>query len=130
MVKNNIEDFSKDELVVFKKFIETCGNVKTINSEMDALIAKKEEERITSMNYRLTIELMEQLHFFDSEIFDILKSHNIKNIQDLIDSDLGSWGLIHQRRIELEEAKHWYNFSKIEEDAKENGKKVNKKSKK
>ena len=105
MKKNNIEDFSKDELIVFKQFIETCGNVKTIKSEMDSLIEKKEKERIESMNYRLTIELMEQLHFFDSEVFGILKSHDIKNIQDLIDSDLGTWGLTHQRRKELEEAK-------------------------
>ena len=116
MKKNNIEDFSKDELIVFKQFIETCGNVKTIKSEMDSLIEKKEKERIESMNYRLTIELMEQLHFFDSEVFGILKSHNIKNIQDLIDSDLGEWGLTHQRRKELEEAKVWYDFSNLEDN--------------
>ena len=116
MKKNNIEDFSKDELIVFKQFIETCGNVKTIKSEMDSLIEKKEKERIESMNYRLTIELMEQLHFFDSELFSILKSHNIRNIQDLIDSDLGEWGLTHQRRLELEEAKVWYDFSNLEEN--------------
>lgn len=126
MKKNNIEDFSKDELIVFKQFIETCGNVKTIKSEMDSLIEKKEKERIESMNFRLTIELMEQLHFFDSEVFGILKSHNIKNIQDLIDSDLGEWGLTHQRRKELEEAKVWYDFSRIESDT---NNKVNKKRK-
>ena len=126
MKKNNIEDFSKDELIVFKQFIETCGNVKTIKSEVDSLIEKKEKERIESMNFRLTIELMEQLHFFDSEVFGILKSHNIKNIQDLIDSDLGEWGLTHQRIKELEEAKVWYDFSKIESDT---NNKVNKKRK-
>ena len=116
MKKNNIEDFSKDELIVFKQFIETCGNVKTIKSEMDSLIEKKEKERIESMNYRLTIELMEQLHFFDSEVFGILKSHDIKNIQDLIDSNLEEWGLTQQRRLELEEAKLWYDFSHLEDN--------------
>jgi len=114
MTKNNIEDFSKDELVVFKKFIETCGNVKTIKLEVDSLIEKKEKEEKENMNYRLTIELMERLHFFDSEVFNILKSHNIRNIQDLIDSDLSKWNLTHQRRIELEEAKIWYDFSHLD----------------
>ena len=55
-----------------------------------------------NMNSRLTIELMEKLHFFDSEMFEILKNHGIKNIQDLIDADLSKWnGLETQRRLEL-----------------------------
>ena len=70
-----------------------------------------------NMNSRLTIELMEKLHFFDSEMFEILKNHGIKNIQDLIDADLSKWnGLETQRRLELNEAKVWYDFSKLEKE--------------
>jgi hypothetical protein len=70
-----------------------------------------------NMNSRLTIELMEQLHFFDSEMFEILKSHGIKNIQNLIDADLSKWnGLETQRKIELEEAKVWYDLSRLEKE--------------
>lgn len=70
-----------------------------------------------NMNQRLTIEVMEQLHFFDSEMFEILKNHGIKNIQDLIDADLNKWnGLETQRRLELNEAKVWYDFSKLEKE--------------
>ena len=81
-------------------------------SEVDRII----DSRVNSVNYRLTIELMEELHFFDSEMFDILKSHGIKNIQDLIDSDLEEWNLTQQRRLELEEAKLWYDFSHLEDN--------------
>ena len=125
MVKNNIDDFSKDELVVFKKFIDNYSSIKTIKSEVDRMIEEKERQQRETMNYRLTIELMEKLHFFDSELFSILKSHNIRNIQDLIDSDLSSWNLTTQRRLELEEAKVWYDFSRMEEEKN----KINKKRK-
>lgn len=68
-----------------------------------------------NMNSRLTIELMEELHLFDSEMLEILKSNGVKNIQDLIDADLSKWkNLEVQRRKELEEARCWYDFSKLE----------------
>ena len=121
MKKNNIRDFSKQELIVVKDFIKTFSNVDTMLSEVDGIIKEKED----NMNRKLTIELMEELHFFDRELFNILKSHNIKNIQDLIDSDISNWNLTTQRRLELEEAKIWYDFSNIEE----NIEKVNKKRK-
>lgn len=70
-----------------------------------------------NLNKRLTIELMEELHFFDSELLQILKSHGIKNIQNLIDADLSKWnGLETQRRFELEEAKKWYDLSRLDEE--------------
>ena len=70
-----------------------------------------------NVNSRLTIELMEQLHLFDSEMLEILKRNGVKNIQDLIDADLSKWrGLEPQSRLELEEAKSWYDFSGLEED--------------
>ena len=70
-----------------------------------------------NLNQRLTIEVMEQLHFFDSEMFEILKSQGIKNIQNLIDADLSKWnGLEQQRRLELEEAKVWYDLSRLEKE--------------
>ncbi len=122
MKKNNMREFSKEDLYLIRNFIETNKDVNTMLSEVDIMIYEKED----GMNSKLTIELMEQLHFFDSEMFDILKSHGIKNIQDLIDSDLGTWGLTHQRRKELEEAKIWYDFSRIESDT---NNKVNKKRK-
>jgi len=112
MKKNKIEDFSLDELKLIKSFIETHNDVNTMISEVDKVI----DSRINGINYRLTIELMEELHFFDREVFDILKSHNIKNIQDLIDSDLEEWNLTKQRRLELEEAKLWYNFDRLGEN--------------
>lgn len=68
-----------------------------------------------NMNSRLTIELMEELHLFDSEMLEILKSNGVKNIQDLIDTDLSKWkNLEVQRRKELEEARCWYDFSRLE----------------
>ena len=112
MKKNNMRDFSKEDLYLIRDFIETFNDIKTMKSEVDIMIYEKEK----NMNNRLTIELMEQLHFFDSEMFDILKSHGIKNIQDLIDSDLEEWGLTQQRRLELEEAKLWYDFSHLEDN--------------
>lgn len=112
MKKNKIEDFSLDELKLLKSFIETHNDVNTMLSEVDRII----DSRVNSVNYRLTIELMEELHFFDREMFGILKSHNIRNIQDLIDSDLEEWNLTQQRRLELEEAKVWYNFEHLEEN--------------
>ena len=112
MKKNNIRDFSKQELIVVKDFIKTFSNVDTMLSEVDSIIKEKED----NMNRKLTIELMEELHFFDRELFNILKSHNIKNIQDLIDSDISNWNLTSQRRLELEEAKIWYDFSNIEDN--------------
>ena len=70
-----------------------------------------------NMNNRLTIELMEELHLFDSEMLEILKSNGVKNIQDLIDTDLSKWkNLETQRRKELEEARCWYDFSRLEND--------------
>ena len=115
MKKNNINDFSLEDLYLIRDFIETKKDINTMLLEVDSVI-KEKEEKLDDMNHKLTIELMEQLHFFDSEVFNILKSHNIKNIQDLIDSDLSSWNLTHQRRLELEEAKVWYNFNHIEEN--------------
>ncbi len=115
MKKNNIEDFSKEDLYLVRNFIETNKDKITMLSEVDKMILEKEKKE-HDMNHRLTIELMEQLHFFDSEMFDILKSHGIKNIQDLIDSDLEEWGLTQQRRLELEEAKLWYDFSHLEDN--------------
>lgn len=112
MKKNNMRDFSKEDLYLIRNFIETNKDVNTMLSEVDIMIYEKEH----GMNSRLTIELMEQLHFFDSEMFDILKSHGIKNIQDLIDSNLEEWGLTQQRRLELEEAKLWYDFSHLEDN--------------
>lgn len=70
-----------------------------------------------NLNKRLTIELMEELHFFDSELLQILKSHGIKNIQDLINADLSKWnGLETLRIIELEEAKKWYDLSRLDNE--------------
>lgn len=115
MKKNNIEDFSKEDLYLVRNFIETNKDKITMLSEVDKMILEKEKKE-HDMNHRLTIELMEQLHFFDSEMFEILKSHNIKNIQDLIDSDLSKWNLTQQRRLELEEAKVWYDFSHLDEN--------------
>ena len=112
MKKNKMKDFSKEDLYLIRDFIETFSDIKTMKSEVDILIYEKEK----NMNSRLTIELMEQLHFFDREMFDILKSHGIKNIQDLIDSNLDEWGLTQQRRLELEEAKLWYDFSHLEDN--------------
>lgn len=112
MKKNNMRDFSKEDLYLIRDFIETFNDIKTMKSEVDILIYEKEK----NMNSRLTIELMEQLHFFDREMFDILKSHGIKNIQDLIDSNLDEWNLTQQRRLELEEAKLWYDFSHLEDN--------------
>lgn len=106
MKKNKIEDFSLDELKFMRSFIETHNDVNTMLSEVDKVI----NSRVNGINYKLTIELMEKLHFFDSEVFSILKSHNIGNIQDLIDSDLSKWEIEQQRKLELEEAKIWYNF--------------------
>lgn len=122
MKKNNMRDFSKEDLYLIRDFIETFSDIKTMKSEVDIMIYEKEK----NMNNRLTIELMEQLHFFDREMFDILKSHGIKNIQDLIDSNLDEWNLTQQRRLELEEAKVWYDFDNLEK----NIEKVKKKSKK
>lgn len=122
MKKNNMKDFSKEDLYLIRNFIETFSDIKTMKSEVDIMIYEKEK----NMNSRLTIELMEQLHFFDREMFDILKSHGIKNIQDLIDSNLDEWDLTQQRRIELEEAKVWYDFSHLED----NIEKIKKKGKK
>ena len=112
MKKNNMRNFSKEDLYLIRDFIETFSDIKTMKSEVDIMIYEKEK----NMNNRLTIELMEQLHFFDREMLDILKSHGIKNIQDLIDSDLEEWGLTQQRRLELEEAKLWYDFSHLEDN--------------
>ena len=112
MKKNNIKDFSKEDLYLIRDFIETFDDVKTMKSEVDIMIYEKEK----GMNSRLTIELMEQLHFFDKELLEILKIHDIKNIQDLIDSNLDEWHLTSQRRLELEEAKVWYDFSHLEEN--------------
>lgn len=123
MKKNNMRDFSKDDLYLIRDFIETFNDVKTMKSEMDIMIYEKEK----NMNSRLTIELMEELHFFDREMFEILKSHNIKNIQDLIDSNLDEWDLTSQRRLELEEAKVWYDFSHLEENIEKEKQKKKKK---
>ena len=122
MKKNKIEDFSLDELKTIKTFIDEKEDINSLKNHIDKVI----DERVNSINYRLTIELMKKLHFFDSELFEILDNHNIKNIQDLIDSDLEEWNLTHQRRVELEEAKVWYDFSRLEE----NIEKVKKKGKK
>jgi len=122
MKKNKIEDFSLDELKTIKTFIDEKEDINSLKNHIDKVI----DERVNSINYKLTIELMKKLHFFDSELFEILDNHNIKNIQDLIDSDLEEWNLTHQRRIELEEAKVWYDFSRLEE----NIEKVKKKGKK
>lgn len=122
MKKNNMRDFSKEDLYLIRDFIETFSDIKTMKSEVDIMIYEKEK----NMNNRLTIELMEQLHFFDREMFDILKSHGIKNIQDLIDSNLDEWDLTQQRRLELEEAKVWYDFDNLEK----NIEKIKKKGKK
>lgn len=118
-----MRDFSKDDLYLIRDFIETFNDVKTMESEMDIMIYEKEK----NMNSRLTIELMEELHFFDREMFEILKSHNIKNIQDLIDSNLDEWDLTSQRRLELEEAKVWYDFSHLEENIEKEKQKKKKK---
>ena len=115
MKKNNMRDFSTEELYLVKGFIETHNDKITMLSEVDKMILEK-EEKVHNMNHRLTIELMEELHFFDSEMFEILKSHNIKNIQNLINSNLDEWNLTNQRRLELEEAKVWYDFSHLEEN--------------
>ena len=112
MKKNKIEDFSLDELKTIKTFIDEKEDINSLKNHIDKVI----DERVNSINYKLTIELMKKLHFFDSELFEILDNHNIKNIQDLIDSDLEEWNLTHQRRIELEEAKVWYDFSRLEEN--------------
>ena len=122
MKKNKIEDFSLDELKTIKTFIDEKEDINSLKNHIDKVI----DERVNSINYRLTIELMKKLHFCDSELFEILDNHNIKNIQDLIDSDLEEWNLTHQRRVELEEAKVWYDFSRLEE----NIEKVKKKGKK
>ena len=122
MKRNKIEDFSLDELKTIKTFIDEKEDINSLKNHIDKVI----DERVNSINYRLTIELMKKLHFFDSELFEILDNHNIKNIQDLIDSDLEEWNLTHQRRVELEEAKVWYDFSRLEE----NIEKVKKKGKK
>ena len=106
-----MRDFSKEDLYLIRNFIETFSDVKTMKTEVDIMIYEKEK----NMNNRLTIELMEQLHFFDREMFEVLRSHNIKNIQDLIDSNLDEWNLTSQRRLELEEAKVWYDFSRLED---------------
>ena len=100
MEKNSINDFSLNELHIVKDYIQKIINIKTKQN----------------MNNRLTIELMEKLHFFDSEMFEILKRNGVKNIQDLIDTDLSKWNLETQRRIELEEAKKWYDLSRMEEE--------------
>lgn len=110
MKKNNISDLSLEELYLVRSFIETNKDKNTMILEVDNII-KEKEDKITDMNHRLTIELMKKLHFFDSELFNILENHDIKNIQDLIDSNLNEWDLTSQRRIELEEAKIWYDFS-------------------
>ena len=115
MKKNNIRDLSKEDLYLIRDFIETNKDKITMLSEVDIMIKEKEEKE-KDLNHRLTIELMERLHFFDSEMFSILKTHNIKNIQDLIDSNLDEWNLTSQRRLELEEAKVWYDFSHLEDN--------------
>ncbi|MBQ9019075.1 MAG: hypothetical protein IJ097_02020 [Bacilli bacterium] len=112
MKKNNINSLSLKELYLVRSFIETHKDKNTMMLEVDSII-KDKEDKTSDLNHKLTIELMEKLHFFDSELFSILKSHNIKNIQDLIDSNLNEWNLTQQRRIELEEAKIWYDFSSI-----------------
>lgn len=124
MEVKSVNDFSKEELLVVKSFIENSNNFDNALMEIDKLIKDKDKKE-NNMNSNLTIELMEKLHFFDRETFYILKMHNIKSIQDLIDSDLSDWNLTSQRRLELEEAKIWYDFSNIEE----NIEKVNKKRK-
>lgn len=110
MKKNNIERFSKEQLYLVRDFIETFSDVQTMKTELDKMIYKKEK----NFNNRLTIELMKKIGFFDSELFEILKRHDIQNIQDLIDSNLDEWNLTQQRRLELEEAKVWYDFSRME----------------
>lgn len=118
-----IKDYSKEELYLLREFIESFDNINTMKNEVDIMIYRKEKNE-REFNGKLTIELMEKLHFFDSEVFDILRKHNIRNIQDLINSDLSKWNLTQQRRLELEEAKVWYDFSRLEEkDTKVNKKK-------
>ena len=128
MKKNNIKDFSKEDLYLVRDFIETQSDIKTMLSEVDEMILEKEKKE-NDMNHRLTIELMEQLHFFDSEMIELLKKHGIKNIQDLLDSDLSTWkDLEKYRREELEEEMVWYDFSHLDETIeKEKQKKKNKK---
>lgn len=113
MKKKKISDFSKDDLYLIRDFIETNKDKITMISELDVMILEKEEKE-KPINERLTIELMEKIGFFDSEVLGLLKSHNIRNIQDLIDSDLKEWKLPSQIKSELEDAKKWYDFSSRE----------------
>lgn len=110
--KKGIEDFSLDELIIVRNYISSYANTERVSMNMDSIIEKKRKE--TDFNHRLTIELMEQLHLFDGELLELLKLHGIKNIQDLIDSDLSDWDLLTDKRNILEEAKVWYDFSRIE----------------
>lgn len=124
MEKNNMRDFSKEDLYLIRDFIETFNDVKTVKSEVDIMIYDKEKEekerQEKSLNHRLTIEEMEKLHLFDSELLNLLKRHNIKNMQDLIDANLDKWDLgrenLSGRRPELEDAKVWYDFSRLEKN--------------
>lgn len=113
MKKNNKGKFSLNDLYLIRGFIETYNDIKTMKSELDEMIYEKEN----NLNSKLTIELMEKLHFFDSEMFTIIKNHDIKNMQDLLDSDLNKWkDLELYKREELEELLKCADLSRLEKN--------------
>ncbi len=109
-MKKDINDFSLEELKLIRSYIGRFINIEAPKKALDMMISDKETEKEESLNQKFNIELMKKV--FDSELFSIIQEHEINNIQDLIDSDTDKWNITTQRKIELEEAKSWYDFDK------------------
>ncbi len=122
MEKNNKGRISLKDLYLIKNFIETYSDLDIMILEVvDRMIYEKEN----GLNSKVTIELMEQLHFFDSELLLIIKNHGIRNMQDLLDSKLNEWDDLGElRRQELEELLVTSDLSRLEK----NGEKIDSKS--
>ncbi len=84
---------------------------KEIIKELDSLIRKKERQRRLNLNYRFKIEMIST---FSMEDMAILKKNKIRNMLDLIETDISKLeGITQGTKASLEWARNFYDLSGI-----------------
>lgn len=115
----DLEHYSLEQLKELKELLSFYTNIGELNEDVDKLIQKLEEKKITPINVRFNLELMEKLQILEPSELKLVKEQGITNLQQLLDCNLDLIPNIPiSMKKSLAEKRIFYDLSYLEENKK------------
>ena len=115
-MSRNIYDLKVKELEELLELSKDYPDIETFRSTIENIKKVKEKENGKLLNERFTIEMLDSFGSFSPYELEILEKYNIKNIEDLLNTDLESIDISNDIKRKFEWIRNTYNSNNLEGD--------------